>query len=79
VRIAVACFLAAALALPGPAQAIRPPKHGVYVGAYGGINLVLETWALGEQAKLGRVELETSPMAGVRVGAQALRWLGVEA
>ena len=77
-RTAVACLIAAALVFPNPAQAIEPPKHGVYVGVYGGINLVLEQWLLGEAAKQGTVELEDSPIVGVRIGAQALRWLGFE-
>ena len=53
------------------------PHPGLYVGLYGGYNLVLGDWDLHENTDAGLAP-DSSPLGGVRLGLQATHWLGVE-
>jgi len=53
------------------------PSPAVYVGVFGGVNLVLGDWDLNAQADRG-ASASTTPMGGLRVGVQVIDWLALE-
>ena len=53
------------------------PHPSLYLGLYGGYNLVLGDWDIDANADQGEKPAD-SPIAGLRVGFQVAHWLGLE-
>jgi peptidoglycan-associated lipoprotein len=63
-------------ATPAAAEEEKP-RRGVYLGVFGGANLVLGDWDLHEVGN-SRMSPHHSPMGGIRLGVDVLSWLGLE-
>jgi outer membrane protein OmpA-like peptidoglycan-associated protein len=62
---------------PLPSRAEGLPNPGVYLGVYGGANLVFGDWDLNEDSD-GGVSPRHSPLVGLRLGVQFNPWIALE-
>ncbi len=56
-----------------------PTRPAVYLGLYGGGNLALRTWDLGNHDRISKIEPGSSALVGFRLGLQILSRLALEA
>lgn len=63
--------------LPAEPIVVEPSQHSLELGAFVGVNLVLDDWDIHQTGDFGE-EPDTSALVGLRVTATLVQWLAIE-